>query len=93
MKPYHVYIIWSDTGHRFYIGVTEDVGRRLRDHNAGISKWTKRYAGTWRLVWQQPSPSLSEARVLENWLKRQKGGRGFWQRTGLDRQVFRSPRS
>jgi len=89
MKPYYVYILWSDSGHRFYIGVSEDIAARLGQHNAGVSKWTKRYAGTWRPVWHQQCASLGDARKLENWLKRQKGGIGFWQRTGLDRDAFR----
>ena len=87
--PYDVYVLWSPTGQRFYIGVSEDVAIRLAQHNDGISKWTKRYAGTWQLVWQEQCPDLSAARSLESWLKRQKGGHGFWGRTGLNRSMFR----
>ncbi|NOY80547.1 MAG: GIY-YIG nuclease family protein [Kiritimatiellaeota bacterium] len=82
-------MLWSPDGQRFYIGIAEDVQRRLTEHNAGISKWTKRYAGTWKLVWHELCPTLGHARKLENWLKRQKRGRGFWQRTGLCRSDFR----
>ncbi len=38
----------------------------------------------WKLVWLRELCSLSEARRLENRLKRQKGGEGFYQMTGLD---------
>ena len=86
--PYYTYILWSTTARRFYIGVTEDVSKRLSDHNSGISKWTKRYAGSWELVWQRKLDSLGEARKLENLLKRQKGGRGFWTITGLNPDSF-----
>ena len=57
-KPYYVYVLWTDLGQRHYIGVTEDVDTRLTQHNTGAAKWTKRYAGTWQLVWseQQPDP-------------------------------------
>jgi len=88
-KPYYVYVLWSEVGTRFYIGVTDDVQRRIADHNGGVSKWTKRYAGSWRLVWHEHCPSLGVARTLENWLKRQKRGNGFWLRTGLDKSDFR----
>jgi len=74
MMPYHVYILWSDSVHRFHIDVSEDVAARLCQHNDGVSKWTKRYAGNWQLVWRQACASLGDARRLENWLKRQKGG-------------------
>jgi predicted GIY-YIG superfamily endonuclease len=70
--------------------VTDDVQRRLRDHNSGVSRWTKRYAGTWELVWQETCPDLTAARKLERWLKRQKRGNGFWERTGLRSNDFRT---
>ena len=89
-RPYAVYILWSGTGHCFYTGVTNDVPHRLAQHNAGGSKWTKRHAGTWELVWQRAFPTLGEARRFENRLKRQKGGNGFWQLTGLDPNDFSS---
>lgn len=50
-KPYYFYVLWSDAGQRHYIGVTEDVNKRLSDHNSGISKWTRRFAGSWELAW------------------------------------------
>jgi putative endonuclease len=87
-KPYFVYILWTDTGRRFYTGVTEDIPHRLTQHNRGESKWTKRYAGTWTLTWHQKFDSLSEARKFENLLKKQKGGAGFWKMTGLDPADF-----
>jgi predicted GIY-YIG superfamily endonuclease len=75
MKGYRVYVIENDTGRR-YIGLSEDVVKRLSDHNSGLSKWTPRYR-PWRLIWTSFEMSLSEARKLENLLKRQKGGVGF----------------
>ncbi|WP_113958964.1 GIY-YIG nuclease family protein [Roseimicrobium gellanilyticum] len=80
---YQVYVIQNEEG-RFYIGVSEDVLNRLEDHNNGVSKWTK-HRGLWKLVWQSEVLSLGEARGLENELKRQKGGVGFYARTGLQR--------
>ncbi|MBV9878837.1 MAG: GIY-YIG nuclease family protein [Verrucomicrobia bacterium] len=72
---YRVYLLRNAIGLR-YIGISEDVLRRLNDHNAGKSGWTKS-RGPWQLVWQSRALSLTEARKLENLLKRQKGGQGL----------------
>ncbi len=82
---YQVYVVQNAEG-RLYIGLSEDVSRRLVDHNSGISKWTK-HRGPWSLVWTSEAMSLREARKLENLLKRQKGGDGFYQMTGLRRRA------
>ena len=79
---YWVYVLVNRTG-RSYIGLTADLERRLADHNAGRSKWTSK-SGPWRRVWQKGPMNLTEARQLENWLKRQKGGIGFYACTGLE---------
>jgi predicted GIY-YIG superfamily endonuclease len=82
-KLYKVYVIQNPAG-KFYIGLSEDVTKRVRDHNSGISKWTKS-RGPWTLVWTSEPLTLTAARKLENLLKRQKGGAGFYQMTGLTR--------
>ena len=81
MEEYRVYILQNLEG-RFYIGLSQDVARRLVQHNAGVSRWT-RGRGPWSLVWTSASMTLSDARKLESLLKRQKGGAGFFRMTGL----------
>ncbi len=78
---YRVYVIQNPQG-KFYIGLSEDVETRLQQHNEGISKWTKG-KGPWVLRWTSEAMSISDARKLENFLKRQKGGDGFYRATGL----------
>jgi predicted GIY-YIG superfamily endonuclease len=78
---YQVYVLRNPEG-RFYIGLSQDVSERLTQHNSGISTWT-RGRGPWQIVWTGPMSSLTEARKLENLLKRQKGGAGFFRLTGL----------
>jgi putative endonuclease len=78
---YQVYVIKNAAG-KFYIGLSENVQIRLQQHNQGVSKWTW-HRGPWSLVWISESLTLSEARKLENRLKRQKGGAGFRELTGL----------
>ena len=80
---YQVYVIQNPAG-KLYIGLSEDVSIRLQQHNDGISKWTKG-KGPWSLAWTSAAMSMTEARKLENLLKRQKGGAGFYHLTGLPR--------
>ena len=83
MRPaYRVYIL-RNPQNRHYIGLSEDVSVRLEQHNSGGSKWTAKYR-PWSLIWQSGELSLTDARKLENQLKRQKGGRGLYQLTGLN---------
>jgi len=78
---YRVYIILNREG-KFYIGLSDDVDRRITQHTAGVSKWT-RGKGPWKLMWQSDDLSLSEARKLENRLKRKKGGHGLFHLVGV----------
>ena len=83
VKSYHVYVLRNQAGN-FYIGLSENVSARRQQHNDGKSSWT-RSRGPWQLVWTSAPMSLTEARQLENHLKRQKGGIAFYQATGLQR--------
>jgi putative endonuclease len=71
---YFVYVLQNEVG-KFYIGLTECVEVRLHQHNTGVSKWT-RNKGPWRVVWMKGPLTLAEAKRLELYLKRQKGGQG-----------------
>jgi putative endonuclease len=80
---YRVYVIQNREG-KFYIGLSDDVDRRVQQHNSGVSKWT-RGKGPWTLIWQSGELSLAEARKLKNRLKRQKGGHGLFHLIGVRR--------
>mgnify|MGYP000729900159 CR=1 FL=1 len=81
---HQVYVIQNEQN-RFYIGLSENIEKRLANHNAGISTWT-RYRGPWHLVWSSDPMTLKEARQLENFLKAQKGGDGFYRHIGIVRK-------
>ena len=72
---YQVYILQNAIGKR-YIGISENPGKRLLQHNSGQSKWTANFR-PWHLEWLSRPLNLSAARKLENLLKRQKGGNGL----------------
>jgi len=80
---YRVYILENREG-KLYTGLSDDVARRVEQHNTGQSRWTKG-PGPWTIVRQSDELTLSEARKLENRLKRQKGGQGLFHLTGLRR--------
>ena len=82
-SAYRVYVLRNPQG-RLYVGLSEDTAIRVAQHNAGESKWTAKYR-PWILAWQSEELDLSAARKLENLLKSQKGGDGFYRLTGLSR--------
>jgi putative endonuclease len=87
-KPYFVYVLWSECGRRFYIGISDSPPHRLEQHNSALgSGWTTRYR-PWTLVHTEPYPTYADARRRELELKRQKGGNGFFMKTGLDPSRF-----
>jgi putative endonuclease len=88
-KPYFVYVLWSERARRFYIGISEDLEQRLRQHNWGQYGWTRQHR-PWILVYQRRFENYREARKHENLLKRQKGGDGFYAITGLNPRQFRA---
>ena len=81
-KPYSVYVLYSDSADRFYIGVSGDVEQRFERHNSGQSRWTARYR-PWRCVFRRQLADLTEALKVEKLLKRQRRGAGFFRLTGL----------
>ncbi|MGK2855799.1 MAG: GIY-YIG nuclease family protein [Thermoanaerobaculia bacterium] len=87
-KPYFVYVLWSESGGRFYVGISEDPASRLEQHNSEDGRgWTRRYR-PWKLVTVEDYLDYSLARRRELELKAQKGGSGFFARLGLDPSDF-----
>ena len=65
---YHVYILKSSKGGSLYVGYTNDVVRRLREHNAGLVDFTKSLK-PWKLAYYESFASLEDARTREKGLK------------------------
>jgi putative endonuclease len=70
----YVYIIRSEKNKSFYVGSTTDLGRRIKEHNRGKNKYTKKFL-PWDLVFSQKFNSLPVARKAEYWIKKQKDTR------------------
>lgn len=66
---YIVYVIVSEVkGLRFYVGFTNNIDRRLAEHNSGAAKSTKGYI-PWRLFYTESYRTRNEAREREKYLK------------------------
>jgi putative endonuclease len=68
MKRYYVYILASETG-TLYIGVTNDLQRRIYEHKYGlIEGFTKKYSVT-KLVYYEETTDIIEAITREKQIK------------------------
>ncbi len=65
--PFHVYVLRSRTGRR-YIGQTENLQRRLREHNEGRNHATK-HDTQWKLLYAESYQTRRDAMKRERWLK------------------------
>ena len=69
MKAYYVYILTNQNHTVLYIGVTNDLARRVAEHKAGVHEgFTKRYKVN-KLVYFEESPSIMAAIEREKQLK------------------------
>ena len=66
-----VYILRGASG-RHYIGSTNNLTRRIEEHQNGQTHTTKRLGGELELVATLELTTLSEARALEREIKRKK---------------------
>jgi len=65
----HVYILYSETILRYYVGQTANIESRLLRHNNGYVKSTKRGL-PWKLIYKIEVNSRSEALILERKIKK-----------------------
>ena len=69
---YYVYIIKNTTDDTVYTGYTEDLNRRLKEHNMNKSKYTKS-KGLWELIWFAVFNQKEKALNFEQYLKHGSG--------------------
>ena len=66
---YTVYIIYSSTADKFYVGFTGDVlDERLRKHNSNHNGFTGRF-NDWQIVFKEIFENKKEAMVREKEIK------------------------
>lgn len=81
LDMFYVYIIWSEELDRYYTGSTNNVEKRLKEHNRGKSRFTKKGI-PWKLVKVEEFTSRQQAYKREFEIKSYKGGIQFKQLTG-----------
>ena len=69
MKRYYVYILASKTG-TLYVGVTNDLQRRIFEHKHGLIKGVTTRYGVNRLVYYEETPEVNEAITREKEIKK-----------------------
>jgi len=75
---FSVYVLYSESFNKIYIGQTDNLERRLFEHNNGLlSSYTKRYI-PWKIIYTENFISRSEALIREKQLKSQKGREFIW---------------
>ena len=76
-----VYVIQHTTNGERYIGCTNDLKRRVAEHNAGLQTSTKRKSGKWILIYAEIFRVRSDAERRERRLKNNARGRQeLWKR-------------
>ncbi len=71
-----MYILENPSG-RFYVGHTDDLDRRVAEHNSPEKVGTKytHKNGPWNLVWSEPQKTRPEAMARERQIKAMKSSR------------------
>ena len=66
--PVKVYILWSPSRQRYYVGFSARGNQRLQEHRPGHTYWTS-HADDWQQVWERVVGTREEARVWERKIK------------------------
>ena len=65
---YYVYVIESKSRNYIYVGLTDDIDRRFKQHNNGRNRTTKPYC-PFKLIYTKSVTTRTEARSREKYLK------------------------
>jgi putative endonuclease len=70
---YYVYILQSCKNNKLYIGQTNNIERRIEDHNSGLGGKYTRQNSPWILVHSEQHPNRVSAVRRERFLKSTRG--------------------
>jgi putative endonuclease len=80
-KPFYVYLIKSISHGHLYVGMTQDVEKRILEHNRGKSTYTKSFM-PWELIYTEKLGTRVEARKREKYLK-STAGKNYLRKKGV----------
>ncbi len=69
---FHVYVLYSASHDKIYVGMTSNLEKRIYAHNHLPKGWTRHYR-PWRLVHREEFPDKSGALKREKELKSHQG--------------------
>jgi len=72
MKFYYVYVLHNPEKNFIYIGYSENLRQRVKEHNSGKSKSTKHYIPL-KLIFYEAYYKKSDAKRREKYLKTNRG--------------------
>jgi putative endonuclease len=70
---FYVYVIYSEKIRKNYTGHTDDIERRVFEHNNGLLGKYTRGKGPWKLIYSEEYATRAEAMKREKELKTGKG--------------------
>jgi len=71
---YYLYILYSPSTGKFYVGSTSDIVKRISYHNTGRSPYTKG-KNPWYLVYSEEYETRNEACIREREIKKWKSSK------------------
>jgi len=71
---FYNYILQSLKNNNLYIGYTNNLQKRLKEHNQGLSKSTKPYR-PWKLIYYEACLNEADSKRREKYLKKTQGQR------------------
>lgn len=80
---HYFYTLQSQTNNKLYKGITEDLKKRVKDHNSGRVKSTKSYR-PWKLIYYEAHRNKTPARKAELFYKTKQGRRQLKKKLGLE---------
>jgi predicted GIY-YIG superfamily endonuclease len=70
----YIYVLINGINDEKYVGISNDIDRRLIEHNRGTNRYTKAFL-PWTIAFSEIFPDYKSARVREKYLKSAAGRR------------------
>jgi putative endonuclease len=67
-----LYALRNTLNKEIYVGISQDVAKRLKEHNGGKNRYTKAFI-PWLVFYVEPYPDYASARIREKYFKNASG--------------------
>jgi putative endonuclease len=92
MSTYILYILYSPSYIKTYVGQTENLKKRLKEHNVGKVRSTRAFT-PWEIMYVEECESREKALAREKYYKSYAGRQKIKTILGTKKSQVRSPRS